>query len=332
MKRVPVLAAATVLSFAVGGCTTSASRAVEHHSTTSTASSHRPNSLVDAEVTPSGWVPVELGDAQISVPSGWNAGYNTCPIAEQPGSVFISTADYKMSCSSRPGVQRVPAVYLAPAPTSLGLSAISRKTVNGIVVLETSHSPAESSYVVPSLGVSVGLAGSAQRVLATLTHSPRAVVLSGAPDPAVPPSWQGYSFAGLRFAAPSTWPGQVTELYGPLCNIPGIESLQSVMLSTDTERALPACPDEIVPYRVEPPVDGVRVDAVAALAVPTPSGPAAHCFEIRGLAACPYANPAFGVLYLRVTGPRISHAVMFEVGLAGSGSTARTILGSLRPA
>jgi hypothetical protein len=251
-----------------------------------------------------------------------------------PGSVFVgSPPPYPHPCPSL-AITGAPAVYFSSASALRGTETIARKTVNGIVVLETSHSSDETSYVVPSLGVSLELAETgAQLVLATLTYSPRAVVLSGGPAPTVPSSWHWFSFAGLGFAAPSSWPREVGSTYGPACGpSPGVLSEAVVSLSTDTRLIVPASAGCVDVVRRLEGTDGVAVNAIAARVVPTPNQPADHCLDIHGLVVCPYTDPAFGVLYLRVSGPQLPRAVMIEIGLAGAGSTAHTILGSLRPA
>jgi hypothetical protein len=334
-KRITILATVTALSLAAGACTTSPGQAVEHHPATTTLSPRPPILVVDGDVTPSGWVPVDLGDAQISVPSGWKVGYDTCKFSAPPGSVQISIP-HDMVCPSGPGVfNRFPAVYLVSTLTSFGPVVVVRKTINGIVVLETHSGAPESSYVVPSLDISLDLVGAAaQRVIATLTYSPRAIVLSGKPAPTVPSSWHWFSFAGLSFAAPSSWPRESTDSDGPFCATPGSPAVLAVTLSSDTQ-ALGGLGCAAAPPPLTAPSDGVRVDANPVRAeLPFPPLPslASHCLDVHGLSACPYTEPAFGILYLRVSGRRMPHAVMFELGLAGSGPTALTILGSLRPA
>jgi hypothetical protein len=82
--------------------------------------------------------------------------------------------------------------------------------------------------------------------------------------------------------------------------------------------------------RLDIPPDRERVDAVPSEALPGVTSLSAHCLAIYGLTACPYAEPAFGAVEFRVSSARMPHAVLFELGLADSGSTANTILGSLR--
>jgi hypothetical protein len=328
------LALVTVALLAAA-CTSGGPAAKATTTTTTTAKGTTPTtttlpSLV-ANVTPVGWVPVDYGGAQISVPADWNVSYDACPVAQQPGSEFVgATSAYCPFAGALPGV---PEVFLHSVPAG-GSTVGNAETVNGIVVRRTYRSRDESRYVVPSLGVSVTLSGAAaQRVLSTLTYSPRAVVVEGQAASAVPSSWHLFTFAGVSFAAPSSWPRETIDTYGPGCSTPGILfGSPSVTLSSDKQLVVYYCPVQVGPARVEPAADGVRVDAIPSTAVPTPNGLASHCLAIHGLTVCPYAQPAFGILYLRVSGPRVPHAVMFELGLAGDGTVARTILGSLSPA
>lgn len=338
-RRVTILAAMAVLGFTAGACTTSSSPVAGAHTTTSSLPTttsrppppHRPTLAVDLGATESGWVPVDYGDGQISVPGDWNASYDTaCDFTTSPGSVFVGRTDYGFCPNG--GSNKVPAVYFGPERSLTGKTT-TKRTVNGIAVLRTFQSSVESSYVAPSLGVSLTLVGpAAQLVLATLTYSPRAVVLSSGKElpAAVPASWHRFSFAGLDFAAPGAWPRYVTTYYGPFCTIPGIATRQAVAMSTDTKNwPVPNCPIILPTARANAPSDGVRVDAIPGRAEPTPAGLTTDCFEIRGLTVCPYTDPAFGILYLRVSGPALPHALMFELGLAGSGLKARRILASI---
>jgi hypothetical protein len=43
-----------------------------------------------ADVTPPGWVPVDFGNAQVSVPADWNITYNEqCAIPVGPGTIYV---------------------------------------------------------------------------------------------------------------------------------------------------------------------------------------------------------------------------------------------------
>jgi hypothetical protein len=171
--------------------------------------------------------------------------------------------------------------------------------------------------------------------LPVLVDQARVAVLSGGPLPKAPSSWHRFSFAGLSFATPASWPRFTGSGYGPGfgCGLPDITfGAPTVTLSSDTELILPnnCAPTQVV---LSAPSDGVEVDEIPSRAPFLATGLSTNCFQLHGLTACPYAQPAFGILYLLVTGPGLAKGgVMFEVGLAGSGAVARTIIGSLRSA
>jgi hypothetical protein len=171
-----------------------------------------------------------------------------------------------------------------------------------------------------------------------------AACTSGGPatkDSTTPSSWRRLSFAGLSFATPAGWPRFKGSGYGPFpgwdCGLPGISFFApTVTLSSDTQLILPNCPptSSVV---LSPPSDGVQVDEIPSRSPAAASGLSTSCFHVHvhvhGLTACPYSRPALGILYLLVRGPGLAHSgVMFEVGVAGSGVVARTIIGSLRVA
>ena len=329
------IAVIVALALIAAACTSSPVRA-EHQSTTTTTSatttttnpSHKPSVAVDLSATPRGWVPVAFSGVQISVPATWNIGYHTsCDSPRAPGTVFVGLGNGECSSTS----VRVPTVQLFPAVLGKGASVTSER-VNGIVVEIAFKQGNLSEYLIPTFSVGLDLSGAAaQRVLGTLTYSPRAVVLAGSPFPSVPSLWRWTSFAGIRFAAPATWERKSTPYYGPGCGPPGIYMESGITLSTDERLIVPACPIVgLLPVSV--PVGGVRVDAIASRVTPTPTGLSTHCMQIHSLTACPYSIPAFNVLYLSVSGPRLRRPVMVEVGLAGDGSVGRTIVGSLRAA
>jgi len=56
------------------------------------------------------------------------------------------------------------------------------------------------------------------------------------------------------------------------------------------------------------------------------------CQEIHGLSVCLSANDSYGLLAVAVHLPRTARPVAVEIGLAGTGLTARMILLSLRVA
>lgn len=287
---------------------------------------------MDLSATPKGWLPVDYGLAQISIPANWQVLYDTAICDPQPpGVVEVGPVTNLPGCAPAPSPKLVPTAMITPLGHANPIGG--KLLVNGIRVFVSPVSDVQLLvYDVPSLGVQVSARGPlARRVLSTLTYSPRAVVLAGRSFSSVPSSWHWFTFAGIRFAAPSGWRRKATKQTGFGCGIPGLSSMrESVILSTDTSFVVWHCAT-VIP-ELAPSTTGLRVDAIASRAIPTPTGMSTDCMQIHGLTACPYTNPDVGVLYLRVSGPRLPHQVMFEVGLAGDGSVAREILGSMQAA
>ncbi len=172
--------------------------------------------VVDQGATPKGWVPVDYGDLQVSVPAGWKVSYEAyCQLPKPPGTVFVGPPAFGgTECPVVVG-QGEPEAYLGPAAETT--TDWSRQNVNGVLILKPPPGDlGESDYFVPSLGLLLRLTGSeAQSLLATLTYSPRAAVLSGGSMPSVPSSWRSDTFAGLTFAAPASWPQYTPDGHGP---------------------------------------------------------------------------------------------------------------------
>jgi hypothetical protein len=277
-------------------------------------------------------VPVAYGLAQILVPSSWWVSYGTALCDPQPpGAVEVGRITNAPTCP--PAASRRPMSTATLLPLSTAIHPTGREIrVNGIRVFVAASSPTFTAYEVPALGVEISATGSlATAVLATMTYSPRAVVLADGPVSSVPSTWKWVSFAGVRFATPNTWEQRTTPDYGPGCEPRGTYLPSGITLSTDERLVVLFCPAVgLLPASV--PVGGVEVDALASKVLPTPTGPSTHCMHIHGLIACPYSTPASNVLYIRVSGPHLPHPVMFEIGLAANGAVARTLLGSLQAA
>jgi hypothetical protein len=285
---------------------------------------------VAISATPAGRVPVAFGKAQISVPAAWWVLYNSppCRTGSPSGEVFVDPPPGVFHCPAETAPGPNTTVSFEPPRSPLSAVLGYPEVINGISVFPYPAGP-RRSYVVPSLGVEITVDGPlGQRVLHTLTWSPRSVVLANGPAPKVPLSWRSLMFAGLRFSVPADWPVQHTttwNLWGPV----QITLSEAVTLDTDkTFQALP-CPAPM-PFPVIPS-NGVRVDADAQ--GPTGSfSPGGTCLHIGGLTACPSRTPDYSILFLRVTVPGRTKPVYVSIGLAGSGMVARTILYSPREA
>ena len=292
---------------------------------------------VDLSATPAGWVPVAFGNAQVSVPSTWWVLYNSppCPSGSPPGEVFVNPLPGVFHCPAETSPGPSTTVRFGP-PTSPHSTVLGHpEVINGIFAyLYPTGSP--RSYLVPSLGVEITVDGPlGQRVLHTLTWSPRSVVLAPGSLPAIPSSWRYVSFAGLRFSVPANWPitrTQVTPGLGAMCQRQGVAfSGTTVTLSTDRHPLLVVlCP--LFPSTPQPPENGVQVDSGLRTEPTVTLSLSAHCLDLHGLTACPATSPTYSILVLRVNVPGRDKPVFVSIGLVGNGMVARTILDSLRAA
>ena len=134
----------------------------------------------DFSATPAGWVPVAFGNAQLSVPASWWVLYNSppCPTGSPPGEVFVDPPPGVFHCPAETAPGPSTTVRFGP-PTSPHNTVLGHpEVINGIFVYPYPTGP-QSSYLVPSLGVEITVDGPlGQRVLHTLTWSPRSVVLA----------------------------------------------------------------------------------------------------------------------------------------------------------
>ena len=292
---------------------------------------------VDLSATPAGWVPVAFGNAQISVPAAWWVLYNSypCPTGSPPGEVFVNPPPGAFACPLEIAPGSSTAVSFGPPRSPHSTVLGHPEVINGILVYCYPTGP-QSSYLAPSLGVEITVDGPlGQRVLHTLTWSPRSVVLAPGSLPAIPSSWRYVSFAGLRFSVPANWPItriQVTPGLGAMCQRQGVVfSGTTVTLSTDRHPLLVVlCP--LFPSTPQPPENGVQVDSGLRTEPTVTLSLSAHCLVLHGLTACPATSPAYSILVVRMNVPGRSKPVFVSIGLAGNGMVARTILYSMRRA
>lgn len=296
----------------------------------------KPLPVVDLSVTPKGWVPVDDGDAQISVPADWETQYDgpDCSSGSPPGELLVNP--HFTFCPNEvppgPGTTAVLTEGLGP-PVS---KHEKLRIVNGFRL----YSPSWSTYLVPQLDVTITVEGRlAERVLHTLTRSPRAVALAAGTGATVPSSWRTISFDGVAVRFPRSWAVNRTTYYsaGDHCGVapPVFTTGRSgiVYLDTDQELGVVHCPflAEAPPQR---PANGVQIDvsprALSGFGVKVSFS--SRCLSVNGLRACPATVPSFSVLLLNVTVPGRSESVYVSLGLAGKGVLARTILHSLRRA
>jgi hypothetical protein len=323
------LTAVAVVAVACGQGTTRVARAPASSTPPSAATSPTPTVAVDRSATPGGWVPITFGDVQVSVPVRWDVVDDRCPVPT--GTVYLGPAP-TMFCQNETTQTNV--VYLGTI-SSASFPIVSPGMINNIPV-EWVDPPDDTAMQIPSLNAAVSAVGPlAAEVVRTVTYSPRAVALAAGRFPATPRSWRRVTFGGVSAAVPANWP--ITRRNDwPLDCVPTDLSLsgRGVLLSAGTEELASSCPD--FSYEsISAPTDGLVID-------PGPDGPVpaqaalGSCSPIHTLRVCPTTSDRYNVLVLSVDLPvhlaGKNRAVAVEIGLAASGLTARTILGSLRVA
>jgi hypothetical protein len=304
----------------------------------STTSTTRPLPTIDLSATPAGWVPVDLGDAQVSAPrSWWSANQSIlCPLGPEPGEIFVNPLPgVPQTCPPETAVPATtvslefPTVKESPARIARG----HRSVINGIPLY--SYAGPWTSYLAPSLGVEVSIHGPlGQRVLHTLTRSPLDVVLAPGAEPHVPSAWRTETAFGISFSVPKTWrtvgTGDVLPPSQALCSFSQVMQFRGVVISTDENVGFPTCHRPLP--ELEPPRDGVQIEQ--GMYQPSLVGPSGPCLHFHRITACSskYSDYLYSILGVSVMVPGNPKPVIMNIGLAGNGIIARTILYSLRAA
>jgi hypothetical protein len=338
-----MVAAMTAGAASLLGVATRASALAEPVAAATTAAGGTATGTTAADVGNGTWAhpePVAFGDAQLDVPASWpvvDPGTSTCQGGSvTPGVVLLGAFGTSSWCPPGTGQnlgQPVNLVRLGPLPADEPpVSSMARMSRNGVTLyLGTLHGRiAGPVYLVPSLGVELMATGpEAAEVLASIRPSVRERVMSTGPRTA-PASWHRFSFAGLSFAVPPTWPTR-SSAYVYDCALQDddivLAAPASVVLDTDTnDMALP-CP-YFFPARAA--ANGLVVDEGSAKAPNTvPSG--ATVLHVNGLKAFLAPDDDLAVLDLAIQVPGRTIPVEVHIGL-GDPVTASRALGSIAPA
>jgi hypothetical protein len=276
----------------------------------------------------------------VTVPANWNVGYDVdCPENRGPGAIYLGFSNG--SCLTN-GSGRFPEVAIAPLqmpPSTAPAPHIT--TINDIVVWSFASSDGLGSYLVLGLGVELTLEGpGAAGIIKTLTYSPAVAVLAQGAAPAVPSSWKRVTGGDVEAAVPGAWNTVASDVEGPVCGAVAQVESDTVVLDSDAlfgPRMVLACLNRRSTASRFAPADGLEIDLHPQPGWP-PSAALGRCLDLQGVTACPYlrtsANDRIAepdVLFVKVTVP--GHASeMLEIGLAGNGMVARTILYSLQAA
>jgi hypothetical protein len=293
---------------------------------TTTTTPSPPLPRVVTTSTPSGWVPVAFGKLQVSVPGNWLLETPSQSVCAQAagGMVFLGE-----------GAGLPPPTGCVLTPDRVALAALGNaaphgtiEQVNGVAVVQLRRTSDQVVVAVPSLGVQVIATGStAAQILSTISPSPLAVVDAEGPAPAVPAGWRWTTFGPLRLATPAGW--AVRRSGWPWCGTgPEGGTVWLGDFATSSSVLYPPCAPPPATALGEEAQDGVLV--ATGPFEPLAKKATAQCFPDPGLEVCAtvMGSTEVGVAVATSGG---AHAYL-EIGLAGDGTVARTILYSLRPA
>ncbi|MGO9343598.1 MAG: hypothetical protein ACLP6E_13940 [Acidimicrobiales bacterium] len=166
-------------------------------------------------------------------------------------------------------------------------------------------------------------------VLVYGVSSSKQTVITPTRPAGVPASWQKVTFGGLTMYAPGNW-GVGSERSWGDCGLTfqPLFKDNSVELDTGAYAVVYHCPS-IPATNSLPPVSGLLVDPGTYGPLSNVSGFAKR-LHINGLLIDPASTSYGGILVLAVTIPGVTRPVAVEIGLAGGGKVAHTIMYSMR--
>lgn len=289
-------------------------------------------------VTGQAWQPLAYGEAEIVTPTSWPVvypGVSECGASLEQGVVLLGAFGSSTWC--HPGTTSAP---VAPLPNVVRFAPLvvqsssylhdPSRIIDGSRVYQgvLHGSVAGTVYLDPSLGVELMASGPlVQRVIDSLAPSLRDVVLRDRTTASIPASWRWISFAGLRFAVPSTWSVSRSALSTSCGPIDTTFSTPLVVLDNDTLSEMIPCP-YIPPARLGS--DGLRIDAGSATA-PNLLPKSSQRFVLNGLQMYVDQTHPFSVLVVEIELPGRAMPVEVRIGL-GTARIAAAILRSMKAA
>jgi hypothetical protein len=264
--------------------------------------------------------------AQISVPASWfiESSYSSiCGGGSVQGMVFLgekaSTKTFRQeNCG------HLPANVVQLLPVRRG-QAGSMSTLH----LTISDGPSGEGLAIRGYGVRVLARGPlAGRVVGTLTRSPRSVVLVRGPAFAVPRGWRWHEFGGITFATPASWAVQRYNSWGGCgYNV----AANNVWLNNATKLRIASCPPPAATAGGTSANPGIEV-STGRYGAAGYASVQMDCRAASGARVCVLAvqNDNWGLLELLVRVPGQRWPAFIQLGLPGSGATARTIYDSIR--
>jgi hypothetical protein len=192
---------------------------------------------------PSGWSPIDFGNARLWAPPGTTL----LPDGVGCGSQFQGA---KIVFAPNAGCEGHPWLTMTPYTGEALPAHPVHTTVHGYALYAGKGSATSSWYNVPSLGVKISVNNRlalGDRIIETLAPSSASVMLRA--DAAVPTTgWRAVNYRGVSFLAPPSW--SVRDLAGSF----GGCYPENATVDVGTPEMVPSCPAS---FRSQPPVDNL---------------------------------------------------------------------------
>jgi hypothetical protein len=276
---------------------------------------------------PSGWAPVDEGNARVWVPKDWILEPKGACIGSPSAVGMISVGSLPNTSCDQPVQFPLPKQAVALVPSSQMPDGKPIVTVHGYRIYngDPQHVGSWKVFVVPQLGVRIAMHGTlSSRILTTLAPSARSVAL----DPfyeSVPNGWRTSTENGVSLSIPPSWGVAIPNSF---CGLPVSDSTL-LLINPDIEVA--PCPPPL------PTPAGALHDGVALYLpphnrfAPTPTGPSITTLHHGTTTIVIYPEPsdpnALDV-FVRKSGSNITHVL--TVGLGRDGRVAEGVLASIR--